>query len=85
MSTLIRNGDKISVSWSWSTDLRSIRRKVHAETMKIIFQTERIDVPETLDEEAWLEKQNFKNTAEDAYTGEIPKRKKVPQKIGTTE
>ena len=30
---------------------------------------ERIDIPENDAEVAWLAKQNFKNTAEDAYTG----------------
>ena len=30
---------------------------------------ERIDIPETEEEREWLEKQNFKNTADDAYTG----------------
>ena len=31
--------------------------------------TERIDIPENEEEKQWLKKQNFKNTAEDAYTG----------------
>ena len=35
----------------------------------MIFKIERIDIPETEEEREWLEKQNFKNTAEDAYTG----------------
>lgn len=30
---------------------------------------ERIDIPENDEEAAWLAKQNFENTAEDAYTG----------------
>ena len=30
---------------------------------------ERIDIPETEEEKQWLEKQNFKNKAGDAYTG----------------
>ncbi len=30
---------------------------------------ERIDIPETAEEEEWLSRQNFSNTAEDAYTG----------------
>ncbi len=30
---------------------------------------ERIDIPENDEEAAWLAKQIFKNTAEDAYTG----------------
>ena len=30
---------------------------------------ERIDIPENEDEKQWLEKHDFKNTAENAYTG----------------
>jgi len=33
------------------------------------FKIERIDIPENDDEREWLEKQNFRNTAENAYTG----------------
>lgn len=33
------------------------------------FKIERIDIPETEEEKAWLEKQDFTNSAEDAYTG----------------
>lgn len=32
-------------------------------------EIERIDIPENDEEQEWLAKQNFKNTAEDAYTG----------------
>ena len=35
----------------------------------VIFKIERIDIPETEEERAWLEKQDFHNSAEDAYTG----------------
>ena len=35
----------------------------------LFFKIERIDIPETDEEKAWLDKQNFKNTADDAYTG----------------
>ena len=38
-------------------------------TRPVIFKIERIDIPETDEEAAWLAKQNFRNTAEDAYTG----------------
>ena len=38
-------------------------------TRPVIFKIERIDIPETKEEREWLEKQNFKNAAEDAYTG----------------
>lgn len=38
-------------------------------TRPVIFRIERIDIPENADEKDWLAKQNFKNKAEDAYTG----------------
>ena len=39
-------------------------------TRPVIFKIERIDIPETEEEErAWLEKQDFHNSAEYAYTG----------------
>ena len=38
-------------------------------TRPVIFKIERIDIPETPDEEAWLAKRNFKNGPDDAYTG----------------
>jgi hypothetical protein len=41
----------------------------HSEETIRFFKIERIDIPETDEEKQWLEKQNFKNTAEDAYTG----------------
>ena len=38
-------------------------------TRPVIFKAERIDLPEIDEEREWLAKHNFKNTAEDAYTG----------------
>ena len=38
-------------------------------TRPVIFKIERIDIPENDEERGWLAKQNFRNTAEDAYTG----------------
>jgi hypothetical protein len=38
-------------------------------TRPVIFKIERIDIPETDEERTYLEKQNFKNSADDAYTG----------------
>ena len=38
-------------------------------TRPVIFKIERIDIPENEEENEWLENQNFRNTAEDAYTG----------------
>lgn len=38
-------------------------------TRPVIFKIERIDIPESDEEKQWLEKQNFENTVDDAYTG----------------
>ena len=38
-------------------------------TRPVIFKIERIDIPENEDEKQWLEKQDFKNAAENAYIG----------------
>ena len=38
-------------------------------TRPVIFKIERRNIPETEEEKQWLEKQNFKNKAGDAYTG----------------
>ena len=38
-------------------------------TRPVIFKIERIDIPENAEEEEWLSKQNFRNSADDAYTG----------------
>ena len=35
----------------------------------VIFKIERIDIPENEEERLWLEKQDFKNSIDDAYTG----------------
>jgi len=38
-------------------------------TRPVIFKIERIDIPETQEEEGWLSKQDFHNAADQAYTG----------------
>ena len=38
-------------------------------TRPVIFRIERIDIPETPEEKEWLEKQDFHNGADAAYTG----------------
>ena len=40
-----------------------------AEESRCFFKIERIDIPESEEERQQLKKQNFKNAAEDAYTG----------------
>lgn len=37
-------------------------------TRPVIFKIERLNIPETEEEREWLAKQNFQNTAQDAYT-----------------
>ena len=53
----------------WTKDDRMMIACCNDGTRPVIFKIERIDIPEHDEERAWLEKQNFKNTAADAYTG----------------
>ena len=53
----------------WTNDGRMMIICRNDSTRPFIFKIERIDIPEYEEEKLWLEKQNFKNTAEDAYTG----------------
>ena len=53
----------------WTNDERMMIACCNDGTRPVIFKIERIDIPETEEEKQWLAKQNFKNTAEDAYTG----------------
>ena len=53
----------------WTNDERMMITCCNDGTRPVIFKIERIDIPESEEEKQWLEKQNFKNTAEDAYTG----------------
>jgi len=45
------------------------RKNCNDGTRPVIFKIERIDIPETEEEKQWLEKQNFMNSADEAYTG----------------
>ena len=38
-------------------------------TRPVIFKIERIDIPESDEETEWLAKQDFSNSAEDAFSG----------------
>ncbi len=58
-----------SIMKGWTNDDRMMIACCNDGTRPVIFKIERIDIPENDEEAAWLEKQNFKNTAEDAYTG----------------
>ena len=53
----------------WTNDERIMIACCNDGTRPVIFKIERIDLPETEEERLWLEKQNFKNTAQNAYTG----------------
>lgn len=53
----------------WTNDERMMITCCNDGTRPVIFKIERIDIPENEEEKQWLEKQNFKNTAGDAYTG----------------
>ena len=65
MYTALQGG---SIMHKWTNDDRMMIACCNDGTRPVIFKIERIDIPEN-EEEQWLAKQNFKNTAEDAYTG----------------
>lgn len=58
-----------SIMHKWTNDERMMITCCNDGTRPVIFKIERIDIPETDEEKSWLDKQNFKNTADDAYTG----------------
>ena len=58
-----------AIMHNWTNDERMMIACCNDGTRPVIFKIERIDIPETEEEKQWLAKQNFKNTAEDAYTG----------------
>ena len=59
-----------SIMHGWTRDDRLMVACCNDGTRPVVFKLERIDIPETLEEEAWLASQDFANTPEDAYTGE---------------
>ena len=58
-----------AIMHNWTNDERMMIACCNDGTRPVIFKIERIDIPETEEEKQWLAKQNFKNTAVDAYTG----------------
>ena len=58
-----------SIMKGWTNDDRMMIACCNDGTRPVIFKIERIDIPENNEEREWLAKQNFKNSAEDAYTG----------------
>ena len=53
----------------WTNDECMLITCCNDGTRPVIFKIERIDITASEEEKQWMEKQNFKNTAEDAYTG----------------
>ncbi len=53
----------------WTNDERMMIACCNDGTRPVVFKIERIDIPESKEEEERLAKHNFRNTAEDAYTG----------------
>lgn len=58
-----------SIMHKWTNDERMMIACCNDGTRPVIFKIERIDIPENEEEKQWLEKQNFKNTVDTAYTG----------------
>lgn len=58
-----------SIMHGWTNDDRVMITCCNDGTRPVIFKIERIDLPENEEERKWLAAQNFKNGAEDAYTG----------------
>jgi len=58
-----------SIMHKWTNDERMMIACCNDGTRPVIFKIERIDIPETDEEQQWLEKQNFTNSASEAYTG----------------
>jgi len=53
----------------WTNDERMMIACCNDGTRPVIFKIERIDIPENEEEKQFFQKQKFKNTAEEAYTG----------------
>ena len=53
----------------WTNDERIMIACCNDGTRPVIFKIERIDIPETVEEKQWLEKQDLKNNASEAYIG----------------
>jgi uncharacterized repeat protein (TIGR04076 family) len=58
-----------SIMHGWTRDERMMIACCNDGTRPVIFKIERVDVPETDEERAWLAAQDFSNSADDAYTG----------------
>ena len=54
---------------SWTNDERIMVACCNDGTRPVVFKLERIDVPETPEDEAWLAAHDFSCSKDDAYTG----------------
>lgn len=53
----------------WTNDDRMMIACCNDGTRPVIFKVEHIDIPENDEEAEWLARQDFSNSAEDAYIG----------------
>lgn len=58
-----------SIMHKWTNDELMMIACCNDGTRPVIFKIERIDIPESEEEHIWLEKQDFTNSAQGAYTG----------------
>lgn len=58
-----------SIMRNWTNDDRMMIACCNDGTRPVIFKIERIDIPETEEEKEWLDRQDFSNSADTAYTG----------------
>lgn len=57
-----------SIMHDWTNDDRMMIACCNDGTRPVIFKIERIDIPESVEEKEWLDKQDFSNTKDNAYT-----------------
>lgn len=58
-----------SIMHQWTNDDRIMIACCNDGTRPVVFKIERIDIPQTEEEQNFLSKQNFLNNAQSAYTG----------------
>ena len=58
-----------SIMKGWANDDKIMSACCNDGTRPVIFKIERIDIPENDEEREWLAKQDFSNSAKNAYTG----------------
>ena len=60
-----------SIMRNWTNDDRMMLACCNDGTRPVIFKIERIDIPETAEEEEWLSKQDFINSADNKKQGSL--------------